>query len=161
MSKILVLIRHAEARRAQLFEEDEKRQLTQHGVQQAEQLRAKLQSLPHFPQQVLSSTATRTQQTTEVVIEHLPLEAEYHKTLYNADTPALYKQLSALPTATSVVWLVGHNPGISLLASELSAEHCNLSPANAAVIALPISTWEELAPGLGTLQHLLSAVTSL
>lgn len=70
---------------------------------------------------VVTSPARRTRQTLEAVLSALPvgLEPIIDPRVYDADVPSLLEVLADVPAAAERVLLVGHNPGIEMLATYL------------------------------------------
>ena len=68
-----------------------------------------------------TSPARRTRQTLEAVLSALPvgLEPIIDPRVCDADVPSLLEVLADVPAAAEQVLLVGHNPGIEMLATYL------------------------------------------
>lgn len=110
---------------------------------------------------VVVSPARRTMDTVEAVLSKLPigLEPKVDPRVYAADVPELLTVLSAVPPAAERVLLVGHNPGIEMLAAYLSGNTdapefqallTKYPTAGLAEIVLP-GGWGELDAGCGEL----------
>ncbi len=102
---------------------------------------------------VLCSPAVRTRETTELVLERLPRPPEIRlvEDIYEATVSGLMAVLEANPVAR--ILLVGHNPGISGLASFLCGPGHAMSPGDLRVIDFKPPAAFPLQPGTG---HLLS-----
>ena len=146
----LVLLRHAQAVPAHSGG-DYHRPLSLHGTQQAQQAAVNLQARAWQPDLILTSPAVRTHQTATLVAAVLSSPPVLQDaTLYLAAPPALLDALHALPDTVTRVMLVGHNPGISLLAQQLHqapAPDIILGTGQWIRLLLPAETWKNLLPG--------------
>ncbi len=119
----LILIRHAHA--GPHVEPDFNRHLSQRGEIEASQTAQVLKYSGHEPGIWLISSATRTQETAEILLtvnKNLLLERKNEVKWYEAGGNDYLKYLE-LETYTTI-YLIGHNPSISFLASYLSNENC-------------------------------------
>lgn len=67
---------------------------------------------------ILSSSAKRAAQTTELLCKNMGIDAAkiaWQRPLYHADTDTLLSAISRVPINTGRVMLVGHNPGLDEL----------------------------------------------
>ncbi|MDJ0654221.1 MAG: histidine phosphatase family protein [Xanthomonadales bacterium] len=101
----------------------------------------------------LCSPSLRTRETATLVLERLasPPEVRLVEDIYEATVSGLLGVLEAHPVAR--VLLVGHNPGISGLASYLCGPGHSLSPGDLRIIDFEPPAAHPLQPGSG---HLLS-----
>jgi phosphohistidine phosphatase len=99
-----------------------------------------------FPEVVLASAAPRAVATAELAARACGFSAEMtlDRGLYLASDARCLIALRGLPEQASSVWLVGHNPGLSRLASDLSGRHWELAPAEYASIELELERWSDL-----------------
>lgn len=125
----LYLMRHAEAATTGTDWRDINRELTPKGRTQAREV-GELLTRQRI-ELVLSSTATRARQTTELL--GLPVPIRYADRLYNAGSRALLAELSGIPDQVRTVLVVGHAPGIPALAENL-ADRLHSSPEALALI---------------------------
>ena len=125
----LYLMRHAEAASTGADWRDVSRELTPRGRTQARDV-GELLGRQRI-ELVLSSSATRARQTTELL--SLPVPIRYVDRLYNAGSRALLAELSGIPDQVRTVLLVGHAPGIPALAENL-ADRLHSSPEALALI---------------------------
>jgi phosphohistidine phosphatase len=122
------------------------------------------------PVAVLCSTAVRTRQTADLVIEasglELPLEPV--RSLYDADVDTVLDVVREIDGAVTSVLVVGHNPSMYRLAYELLddgdggersrdalADHRFPTCALAALV-LPVADWREVSPGTAELGGLFT-----
>lgn len=112
----LYLLRHADAANHGLDARDVSRELSPKGRAQAREVGEVLG--PQRVELVLSSSATRARQTTELLNLRAPIR--YLDRLYNAGTRQLLAELSGVEDRVLTVLVVGHAPGIPALASSLA-----------------------------------------
>ena len=120
--KTLTLVRHAKAQDLSEDIEDEQRPLKESGLVDAAQLGARLHKQKLAPQLLLSSPAVRTLSTATILAGELrvPLQAiELEPQIYEAALEDLLDIVQTIDDEIENVLLVGHNPGISELASYL------------------------------------------
>ncbi len=149
--KRLILMRHAKSSWDTPGLDDHQRPLNGRGQQAATAIGAWLKTHNHIPDQILSSSSTRTRET----CERLKLEAEktFVDRLYHAD-PAEMQQVLQSATGQTVLML-GHNPGIAWFAHDLvesPPDHPRFSdyPTCATLVAaFAIDDWGTLRPGTG------------
>jgi len=125
----LYLMRHAEAANTGSDWRDISRELSPKGRTQAREV-GELLARQRI-ELVLSSSAARARQTTELL--SLPVPIRYVDRLYNAGSRALLAELSGIPDQVRTVLVVGHAPGIPALAENL-ADRLHSSPEALALI---------------------------
>lgn len=125
----LYLMRHAEAATTGTDWRDISRELTPKGRAQAREV-GELLARQRI-ELVLSSSATRARQTTELL--GLPVPIRYLDRLYNAGSRQLMAELSGVPDQVKTILVVGHAPGIPALAENL-ADRQHSSPEALALI---------------------------
>lgn len=121
--KHLFLLRHAQAGSG-LGIEDHERALTARGRGDAERLGALLSEGELRPALVLCSSARRAQQTLELLLRPMdpPPPIEVERRLYLASAGELLERLSEVDDGVGAVLLVGHNPAIAELATQLAGD---------------------------------------
>jgi len=163
MKKIL-LLRHAEA--AQSAPEDRARQLTSRGRIDSQMIARKMKSFKLMPDYVLCSPARRARETFDCMEKILPcVSVIYPEYLYNASTEDLFKSLRKITNTSNVALVVGHNPGIHTLATQLAGkgDHERLAsmaygfkPGTMAVIEFGGDSWGKLNLGENKLVQLVT-----
>jgi len=150
--KTLLLMRHAKSSWKDTKLSDVERPLNKRGRQDAPLMGQLLIDRELVPQHILSSTAVRSQQTAEAVIEKitgssdLNPQIEYLDRLYMAEPPEYYEVLHKLHDGIERVMVIGHNPGLETLLQLLSNRIESLPTAVLAHLVLPIQSWSELTP---------------
>ena len=162
--KRLFLLRHAKAVPAESGIEDFARTLMLSGMQDAGAMARYLRKSGHTVGLILSSSAARTAQTTELVMQELECEVEYREALYLAEPAKILAAIRGAPAAVPSLMMVGHNPGLEALATLLAREpvrrkerarHEALEekfPTCAlAILDFDVGRWRDVAPGTGKL----------
>jgi phosphohistidine phosphatase len=164
--KRLLLLRHAKTVPANPGIEDHERELLERGREDAPAIGTYMAAKKYLPDLILSSTATRTVQTVELMIEHLPRaqHVEYTDRLYLAGQKELLSAIRSVVAAVSCLLVVGHNPGIELLATVLSRQPVKRKERDRfdlleekfptcalAVLDFAVARWRDVAPGRGEL----------
>ncbi len=132
--KTLYLMRHAEAE-PQDFGTDHARKLTKHGERQATSVGQQLLANAAKPSTIMVSNATRTTQTTQLILPQLWPDGNklphiaYHLALYNCNVSALMAAIDSIPDATAEAMIIGHNPAISDVIYQLLGTPTNLQVA--------------------------------
>jgi phosphohistidine phosphatase len=161
----LLLLRHAKSDRS-LEIADHERPLSVRGEKAAPRIGAFLHTKNFDPAFVLCSTAERTKQTLERILPFLAgaPKIRYEARLYLAEWPELLAEIHGVPSGASPLLVIGHNPGLEQLASELARvpegtiERRNLRKmtnkfptAALAVLEFDAEDWQAVKPGSGVL----------
>lgn len=154
----LLIVRHAQAAREPPGGgPDRERPLTDRGEQDARQAGARLHTRGMAPDLVLSSPAARAIGTAEILAERMRFDAaqiQLELAIYNASRSTLLELLSDTDDAHRHLAIIGHNPGLSELASALSSDPIDgMPPCGIVSLALPsLQEWAALRPGIGQLE---------
>jgi phosphohistidine phosphatase len=153
----LILTRHAKSAWDDPSLPDHDRPLNRRGRRAALELGEWLHSRGYEPDQVLSSTATRTRETWSTAAI-APLEVtpkiDHVSALYHASPDVMLKVLSKATGDT--VMMLGHNPGIAEFARLLSARAPNhpdfarYPTAATLVVDFQITGWKDVKFGSGS-----------
>ena len=119
MTLTLILIRHAKSSWDDPAADDHARVLNARGRSAAPTIGGWLAAQGHIPDVVLCSDAARTRETAGLILPHLSPEPTLQITpkLYHASPDTMLDLIHR--QTTRAVALIGHNPGIGLLASGL------------------------------------------
>ena len=121
MVKTLWLLRHAMSSWAAVAIADHDRPLQDKGRGRAANLRRWLEDRGLACDLVLCSTALRTRQTLDIVLPALGApEVRFEPSIYEAGPAELMALLHGLDDAIDRVLIVGHDPGLPLLAASLA-----------------------------------------
>jgi phosphohistidine phosphatase len=145
----LNLIRHAKTQQTSPTGNDYDRELLDKGVSQANVLGNYLQTHHISLGKMICSSAARTQQTKSIICQHLTERCNFEltKELYDAFYNEMLHIIGSLGKDEKIVTLVGHNEGISQLASYLSGESIHLRTSEMISLAIPFDSWDYLSQG--------------
>lgn len=149
--KRLTLVRHAQAEDKFLGQRDWDRPLTKRGIMDAIEMAQRLKAKRLKPELILSSPAIRTQQTSDIFVEHLSgSKIESVDELYLATCSQLLKTLQLQNKFNHLV-IVGHNPGLTELADLISDQYRidGMPTASIVTMKLNIDSWQDLTPATG------------
>lgn len=147
--KRLLIIRHAKAV-DHSDEGDFHRELAQKGIRDAGKLAQHIHKKNHQPEHVITSPATRTLMTADIITQQLSLPAaEPVQDIYEASEPTLLNIVNAINNKYDYVALVGHNPGLSYLIYYLTGEILNVSTSSATLIKFDIEDWQHISGDTG------------
>ncbi|WP_170429332.1 SixA phosphatase family protein [Ruegeria arenilitoris] len=147
MSRRLILTRHAKSSWDSLALADHDRPLNKRGRKSAPAIGAWLRENEWLPDEVLSSTATRTRETWD----RMGLQANklcFHRALYHAEPADMLIELSGATGHT--VLMLGHNPGISAFAERIvkhppdHARFYDYPTCATTVVRFDMSDWSEI-----------------
>ena len=119
--RTLVLLRHAEADRAAEPGGDHARELTTRGREQARKVARQLNEHGPFDHMLVSS-AERTRATARIIAGIIAIDPDAMETtgdLYEADPYEILVRLRQTPEQTRNLLLIGHNPGLEIVAGWL------------------------------------------
>ncbi|MCH7410419.1 histidine phosphatase family protein [Belliella sp. DSM 111904] len=155
MKKVLGLLRHGEA--GFDFESDFQRELTAKGRSKLIKMSDSLFRADFSPQKIISSAATRTMQTTEIISYGFPnAEVTFHQELYEADSAIITSKISEISDEVETVLLVGHNPGISLFVSQIADQgYLSMEPGMIIILELYIAHWSHVGIGTGIIKEVM------
>ncbi len=134
MTKEVLILRHAEAEGLGVGGDDRLRRLTPGGQAQVFALAEQLLQRECWPDAVLVSTAQRTLQTLELLQSQLTLDTSKvtaSDQLYLAGYDQVFALVAGLGDDIQRLWLIGHNPGWSDMASQLCQQAFGLRPCQA------------------------------
>jgi len=153
--KRLVLVRHAKATKGNAEPADEERPLSKRGRKDAAFMGGVMRDTIGTVDLLISSPAVRARETAEAVATALRYPAgaiRLVNRVYGAPVESLLSVVRDLDANQWTVALVGHNPGITLLAAALSnTEIDDLPTAGVCCITLTCS-WAEIGIGCGSIE---------
>jgi phosphohistidine phosphatase len=120
--KQIVIVRHAKTEVQQSGQDDFSRRLTDRGKRNAEDLGKYLKLNDLIPDQMLVSTAKRTQSTAKRICAEIGLKEEGRSdlhALYAANLQTILYCLEEVSPKSERICLVAHNPGVQFLAEYL------------------------------------------
>lgn len=149
MPRELLLMRHGKSSWASAELEDHQRPLMPRGIKAAQHIATLIHNQGLMPSVVRCSTAVRTRETWQVMAETwkemgvaLP-PCDFLSTLYLATTQKLAETIRAIDDRQQRLMLLGHNPGLEELYSQLSGQFEPVPTAGLIAWRLPIDHWQE------------------
>jgi phosphohistidine phosphatase len=160
----LTLFRHAKSSWELTALDDRERPLNARGIAAAPVMGAFLRKQGLRPDLVLCSSAVRTRQTLDLASggwDPRP-RTKFDSALYLAEPFNMLECVRKTPAAVKHLMIVGHNPGLQILALELigegdadliSALSQKLPTAGVVVLTFEAKSWKDIAPRKGRLVH--------
>lgn len=150
--KQLIIVRHAKSDWSQ-GQSDHERTLNTQGLDDTptmgKRLAARLHQQAAKVDLIMSSSAVRAHTTAQLLARELGYAAEHIRiqdSLY-ASSPQTWKSIiEGLDEQYRCVLIVGHNPEISSVVSQLSGEYQTLSPCTIAQLEYANRPWQPLGP---------------
>lgn len=146
--KRIYLMRHGKAEDG-FDKPDFERDLQSKGIKKTEKIARFLLEKNAQPQLIMASMAFRTLQTAELIRNILDLPKQIiqeEKSLYLASSSSMLDVVFAIDDKIDELMLVGHNPGISSLATYLSDTDIDwMSTSSVIAIDLDIDAWVDIA----------------
>jgi len=141
--KKLILIRHAQAITQDNNLDDYDRPLDKNGLKEAKELGDILAKKNFKPDLIISSPAKRAIQTAEIISDEIKYEKSImpNQYIYEAYVNTLQEIISFLHDDNDTVFLVGHNPGISVLAYMFCNLKENIPTAATVEINFDCNSW--------------------
>jgi phosphohistidine phosphatase len=148
--KRLTLMRHGNAKWKDPEVADFERPLNRRGMGEAEAMARRLIELTLVPTLIITSPATRTKQTADIVARELGLPSRHVRTdesLYLARADEILKVIRATGPRVPHLMIIGHNPGISKAGTDLGAQYEGEDMETAAICSLTFDarTWGTVA----------------
>jgi phosphohistidine phosphatase len=160
MPKYLLIIRHAKAKEIELGQADFERKLSKRGKSDAEELGGELKKMNVIPDTFYVSPAKRTHKTAEIIAEELNLTPEKIQLLpeiYEAAQHTLLKIINKFDRQSQIACLIGHNPGLTLIADYLSGGKVDFLPTCGSVyLQFDLDDWQMISKNTGQLLWLKS-----
>lgn len=158
--KTILLLRHAKSSYGGTA--DFERPLNEEGKKDAPLMGSFVSKSNSVPDQIISSTAKRARQTTELLNGILALNSKlisWNEDLYYGNASAYMKAVQHTGQNVDTVMLVGHNPSIeesiSLLVADSSAYITSVPSAGLICIEHPAIKWEQIKPGTARLKWMM------
>lgn len=146
----LHLLRHAKTNQLSTSGKDFDRELLPKGIKQCAEMKTFLSSGNLSIDQVFCSQAKRTLQTHELCNLNKEI-THFSKNLYLCTALEMTHEITQFSTGKNIL-LVGHNDGISQLASYLCDDYIHLQTCGFVSIELAIDDWNLLSQGIGSVK---------
>jgi len=150
-SRVLLIMRHAKADRADPATADFDRTLTDRGRRDAKKMGAWLKKKKIIPDVIVSSPAARAERTALIVGKETgfdPAAMVRDKSIYDASLDDLLKVIDTHAQETGCLLLIGHNPGLEELLNYLSSDQPEANSAGKVMTTAAIAV---LDYGTGTI----------
>ena len=156
--KTLVLLRHAKAENGSTGLSDSDRALNDRGRKEAQAVGTFIRKQDLALDLVLSSSAKRARETTELVLTSasLAVEVRYDKGIYEAGPLRLLDVVAQIENQHSAILLVGHNPGTEELLQLLTDRAEHMTTGTLAKIDLNVPTWSKVTEQKGILDWIVT-----
>lgn len=163
----LLLFRHAKAERSEPGMEDRSRKLIERGRKDAASIGAYMAKHALTPDQVVTSPATRTQETWKcaaAAFKPAPAASPVER-LYDATAHHILDVIKQTPAKARTLLIVGHNPGLHDLAVMLVASgdietreqmREKLPTSGLLIIDFAFDDWGKLHPQSGRLERFIT-----
>jgi phosphohistidine phosphatase len=150
--KTLILLRHAKSEDPDQAATDFQRHLKNRGRRDILKVAEKSIQDACVPGLILCSSAIRTRETLDLYLSMLSAKPriQYLDALYHASASEILDVVLAHADEAETIMVVGHNMGLSVLASLLSETDCPELPTSGMVI---FNFEAECAPGMGKRLH--------
>jgi len=149
----LHLLRHAETEKFSISGRDFDRKLMRKGVRQSTEMLRCLDKKYFENTNLYSSASQRTKETFDLVCSKLNFNQIYfHQELYLAGLEELLKFIWNLKSKNDI-FILGHNEGISVLASYLSGQEIHLKTCEYVQLEFDCESSEEISKDCGIIQQ--------
>ncbi|SRR5579883_1549792 len=155
--KNLILLRHAKSSWDEPALSDFDRPLNNRGKKAAPIIGKLMKERQLKPDLILCSPSKRTKQTAKLVLDSakLDLDVTFDKGIYEASTSKLLNILKSQEATAESILMIGHNPGLEDLLTELTGCHEHFPTAALANIVLDIENWKGIKYGAGELKWIV------
>ncbi len=140
--KTLIIMRHAKTEEGGAGKKDFDRELIFKGLKDASEMALWIRKKYALIDEIFSSAAKRTQHTASIVKEICGGNLILLDELYQADADEILDQIQQGKKNSRLILVVGHNPAVSELASNLSHSSIDLKPSDVVVFELDNKAWQ-------------------
>lgn len=155
--RTLYIVRHAKSSWKQEFLSDFERPLNKRGHNDAPMMAEILQKRGVTVDYVRCSPANRALTTARLLADGIGYARERIETdeqMYGAGDRQLLQIVRDLPPGARTAMIVGHNPGMMMLAERLAGfDEANLPTCGIVCVDLDIAAWSDAADGGGVLRY--------
>lgn len=145
----LILMRHAKSSWADSTQADFDRGLNQRGQRSAPRMGQWLREQEFIPDLIHCSSARRTMATCDLVTQQWqqPVPVYKNDSLYLASPETILRIVATDSLDARRVMVIGHNPGMEILAGHFSGACGHFPTAAVAVFNFVLTDWQHLRPG--------------
>ena len=155
--KTLYLLRHAKSSWKDETLSDIERPLNGRGRKAAQTIGEFLKREKIIPDLVLSSSAVRARQTTDLLLKaaNISTDLRFDERIYEAGSERLLQVIKQVEKSKKSVLLVGHNPGLEEFLYVLTGATDTMPTGTLSKIALGTSSWAAIGDKGGTLEWIV------
>ena len=155
--KTLYITRHAKSSWKHAHITDFERPLNKRGHHDAPMMGGILRASGADIRIIRSSPANRAMTTARMIAEELGFPAENIETderMYGAESRELAAIVQELPDSVDEVMIIGHNPGMMMLAERLAGfDEDNLPTCGIVCVDFDVKSWRDVGPGTGKIRY--------
>ena len=153
MQREILIIRHAKAEEIRYGQNDFDRALKKRGLRDSDKMGNLLLNRQLNPDLICSSPAKRTTMTAEIMADILGYDKDkilFKSEIYEAGLITLLNIVNSFPDDAQRIYMVGHNPGFTMLADYLGDQNIDFIPTcGIAYIRFELDSWTMVSKGLG------------
>ena len=155
--KTLFLLRHAKSSWKDKTLLDIERPLNGRGRKASQTMGSLLKREKVIPDLVLSSSAVRARQTTDLLLAaaNLSTDLRFDERIYEASAQKLLEVVRQIEKSKKAVLLVGHNPGLEEFLELLTGASETMPTGTLSKVALTASNWADIGDKCATLEWIL------
>ena len=144
--KRLILVRHAKSDLNQSLVSDHNRILSESGRNDAKLIGQYLYNNHYFPSHIISSSATRTLETSKIIIKEIGFKnnVEKQSIIYGASVLEILNLIYNIDNQYESIMLVGHNPTITELINHIANIRIDYMPTCGAAVVDFNVTWKDI-----------------
>ena len=156
--KSIIIFRHGKSDWDATYDRDHDRPLSKRGFKAAIKMGKYLDKINQIPDQVISSSATRTKNTAELAIKHGNWNSKYsiESKIYGGSSETLLELVHLLDNEVNSICLVGHEPTCSSFISLCTYHSQRFKTASMAKLNFRSDTWNKIEFGTGALDWIKS-----
>lgn len=156
MRRTLMLLRHGKSDWNNNLDSDFDRPLAPRGKQAAKRMAEMMIEREMEPELIITSPAVRALQTAQIVLTEIgDIDVVEDEAVYEASLEDLLGTVQNLPDDVERVLMVGHNPGLEELATELTGDTgVVMKTCTLAIIQAKVKSWEDVTAGSAKLSAL-------
>jgi len=145
--KKLFIIRHAKSSWKDYTLDDFDRPLNKRGLSNAPLMGSYLKGRDIVPDIILSSPALRAKTTAKIIANTVKYDKKiiYRDNIYEADSTTLHSILNSLDNKYTIVFLVGHNPGLNLLVDSYVGFNENIPTCGVVELEIKCDKWKNIS----------------
>ncbi len=157
--KYILLLRHAKSSHDDSSLKDFDRPLAPRGERDAPRMGEFIRGVNYLPGTIISSTATRAGQTTELFLKGAKLEdriLQWNEDLYYGSSQDYLESIQNNEHTADIVMLVGHNPKMEDIARRLCGNGSVRMPtAGLICFEQPANNWKQIREGAASLKWMM------